>query len=249
MFDYEGTHAFAVVLIVYSQVAKWRRFTSREYKRTHHAMQLMDFGTLLGFVWENITYEDVRSILCKIGGKDVSTFFKQMETWRETLKTAMEHYKSMEPDEDFTYEQCHRLMMDGMYPYARGDENLNPLGVPFQPLAGVISAMVISVSNALDNDGRERVARSLYNVGSDELGGDGEESVHLLVKFLLVNLNRVELLEFLALAPEFLVMIRDKKREFFLNAYMGGHTTMILAAVRILYLSVEEMTPPEREIN
>ena len=71
----------------------------------------------------------------------------------------------------------------------------------------------------------------------------------MLVKFLLVNLNRVELLEFLALAPEFLVMIRDKKREFFLNAYMGGHTTMILAAVRILYLSVEEMTPPEGEIN
>ena len=82
----------------------------------------------------------------------------------------------------------------------------------------------------------------MYRILQEELGG--EENGRMLVKLFFINLNRVELLNFLALAPEFLDMVRRNKREFFLDAYMGGNKLVILNAVKILDLPVKDMTPP-----
>ena len=179
----------------------------------------------------------------------MSIFFTQLEKLRETLGTVVALHESMGSGEDFSYQQYRHFLLDFMYPYAKGSQNLKhaDLGVPFQPLTGVISAVVSSANKALSDTERERVAGSLYAVLRHELGGAGDETLQFTVKLFLVILNRVELIEFLALAPGFLIMIRQNKRELFLSAYMGGNTTIILTAVKILDLSVEEMTPPEGE--
>ena len=259
MFEYEGTNPLAVVAIVYSQIARWRKFAKEHFYKgddsgrsqlmAESIMQFMPLGSLFGIAWEHITYDGVRSFLSQIGDRHMSILFKDLEKWRETLGTVVALHESMGTGEDFSYQQYRHLMLDFMYPYAKGDQNLNhvDLGVPFQPLTGVIAAMVTSVNKALGDTERERVVGSLYSIVRHELGGAGDETLKFIVKLFLVILNRVELLEFLALAPGFLFMIRQNKRELFLNAYMGGNTTIILTAVKILDLSVEQMTPPEGE--
>ena len=259
MFKYEGTSPFAVVAIVYNQIARWRKYAkehiydssdiSEKELVVESVMQFLPLGSLFGIAWEHITYDGARSLLSQIGGRHMSIFFKELEKWRETLGTVVARQESMGPGEDFSYQQYRQILFDFMYPYAKGDQNLKhaDLGVPFQPLTGVIAAVVTSVNKALGDTERERVAGGLYAVLRHELEGAGDETLQFIVKLFLVILNRVELIEFLALAPGFLIMIRQNKRELFLSAYMGGNTTIILTAVKMLDLSVEEMTPPEGE--
>ena len=100
--------------------------------------------------------------------------------------------------------------------------------------------MGLSDKNLICDDWR--IAAGLYKIVKHELGG--VDATQLLTKLLIININSLDIIRFMAYAPEFLSMVRSCKREFFLDAYNTGQPHMILDVVKILDLHVVDMIPP-----